>query len=300
MEEISAKKVIVTSLIVDLIDIVTNIVVALLTGSIVMAAETLQGMADLTAVGFLLIGLIRSNRPADNAHPFGYGREIYFWTLISSIIMLTFTATLSFFLGLQRFLHPEILDQLYWAYIVLIIAVLTNGYALSLDIKRILGKKPLSLLLKEFFQSSKIETKTTFVLDLMGISAAIFGLLSLISYKVFSNASLDGVGAMGMGVILAILSYFLIMGVRDLLIGKRASRDIEKNIKKLTLSFPDVREIVDLKTENSGNHILIALDVNLKNKLTTDQIEKLVREIENKIKKDIPSAKEIQIELKTS
>lgn len=299
--EITAKRVIVTSFFVDLIDIVTNIIVALITGSIVMTAETLQGMADLTAVGFLLIGLARSNRPADRSHPFGHGREIYFWTLLSSIIMLVFTASLSFFLGLQRFLHPEGLDNLYWAFIVLTIAILTNSYALSLDIQRILGKNKLSLIFKEFFQSPKIETKTTFVLDFMGVAAALFGLFSLIFYRLSSDQRLDGVGAMGIGIILAGLSLFLILGVKDLLVGKRASKEIEKSIRDLTLSFPEVREIIDLKTVHSGSsHILVSLDVHLKNKLDTDRIEKIVDQIKNKIRENIPQAKEIQIELKTS
>jgi cation diffusion facilitator family transporter len=300
MDSISAKKVIYTSLVVDLIDIITNVVVALLTGSIVMAAETLQGMADITAVSFLLIGLVRSNRPADRAHPFGFGREIYFWTLISSIIMLGFTATLSFFLGFQRFLHPEALDNLNLAYIVLTIAIFTNGYALSLDVKRILGKKKLSSILHEFLQSAKIETKTTFVLDLMGVGAAICGLLSLFSYRYFSNQRLDGVGAMAIGLVLASLSLLLIFGVRDLLIGKRASKEIESNIKDIVLTFSEVSSIVDLKTQHSGSSLYINLDLNLKDKLNTNDIEKLVEEIKSKIRKSVPSATEIQIEPQTS
>lgn len=301
MEEITAKKVIITSLVVDIIDILTNTTVSLVTGSMVMTAEALQGMADITAVGFLFIGLIRSSRPADKVHPFGYSREIYFWTLISSVIMLIFTASLSFFLGLQRFLHPEVLDNIQWAFVVLVIAILTNGYALTRDIKRILGKRSLALLFSTFIQSPQIETKTTLVLDLMGVGAAIVGLGALLSYKAFANPRLDGIGAMGIGVILAILSLLLIFGVRDLLIGKRASKEIEKDIRQFALSFPEVREIVDLKTVHTGSsHILVNMDVNLENKLTTDEIEKLVDKIKQKIKKNLPSDIEIQIELKES
>ncbi len=299
MQDITAKKVIITSLVVDVIDILTNTTVSLLTGSMVMTAEALQGMADITAVGFLFIGLIRSLRPADKVHPFGYSREIYFWTLISSIIMLGFTASLSFFLGLQRFLHPQSLDNLGWAFVVLTIAIFTNGYALSLDIKRILGKRAFSQLFSAFIQSPQIETKTTFILDLMGVGAAITGLGSLLSYQAFADPRLDGTGAMGIGLILGLLSLFLIFGVRDLLIGKRASKEVEENIRRFALSFPEVREIVDLKTIHTGSsHIFVNLDVNLENKLTTDEIEKLVDKIKQKIKKNLPSDIEIQIELK--
>ena len=301
MEEISAKRVIKTSLVVDLVDITTNITVALITGSISMTAESLQGMADLTAVGFLMIGLARSNRPADRAHPFGFGREIYFWTLISSIIILGFTATLSFFLGLQRFLHPEVLDNIQWAFLVLGIAVFTNGYAFSLDVRRILMGRSSAGIFKEFMQSPRIETKTTFVLDLIGVASAVCGMLSLGAYKLFSNLRFDGVGAMGIGLALGVLSLFLILGVKDLLIGKRVSKNMEKNIRELALSFPEVRKVVDLKTIHSGSgNMFVNLDVNLQNDLTTDQIEKLVNRIKEKIRENIPSSVELQIELDTS
>ncbi|KKR74572.1 MAG: Cation diffusion facilitator family transporter, partial [Candidatus Curtissbacteria bacterium GW2011_GWD1_40_8] len=100
---ISAKKVLVTSFLVDLLDIAMNLAVAIITGSVVMLAELLQGIADLTAAGFLLIGLKRSEIPADKTYPFGHGREMYFWTLLSSDVMLAVTAGLSFYFGFRRF-----------------------------------------------------------------------------------------------------------------------------------------------------------------------------------------------------
>ncbi len=301
MSAVSVRKIILTSLLVDLIDIVTNIGVAFLTNSTVMVAETLQGMADLTAVLFLFIGLVRSGKPADSIHPFGYGREIYFWTLVSSILMLTFTAGISFLLGWQRFLHPEQLSNLNWAYVVLLIAIVTNSYALSLDIRRIFSHTDPRLFLKDFLESPWIETKTTFVLDLMGVLAACCGLGSLIIYSVTGNFRFDGIGAMGIGIILAVLSLLLILGVRELLIGRRASKKIEQAIKQTALSFPEVREIIGLKTIHSGSErIFINLDVHLKNELDTDTIEKLLEDIKKKIQQQVPTAGEIQIELKTS
>lgn len=139
------------------------------------------------------------------------------------------------------------------------------------------------------------------VLDFMGVAAAVCGLISLMLYKFLNNSRLDGIGAMGIGIILAILSILLIFGIRELLIGRRASKAIEKYIRDSALSFAEVREVVDLKTLHSGSsHILVNLDVHLKNKLNTDQIEHLMDKIKDKIRQNVPNAKEIQIELKTS
>ena len=97
--KISAKKVIVVSFVVDLLDIVLSIGVAIITGSVIMLTEALEGVSDLVASGLLWIGLKRSTRREDRSHPFGYGREIYFWTLLSALIMFGVTSTVSIYLG---------------------------------------------------------------------------------------------------------------------------------------------------------------------------------------------------------
>src|SRR5918995_5989138 len=106
-KNVSERRVLVTTFWVDLLDVALNLVVAILTGSVVMLAEFFQGLADLTAAAFLLVGHKRSKKRPDKRHPFGYGKEVYFWTLISAVVMMTFTATASFYFGLMRFLEPE-------------------------------------------------------------------------------------------------------------------------------------------------------------------------------------------------
>ncbi len=86
--KISERRVLVTTFWVDLLDVALNLTVAILTGSVVMLSEFFQGLADLTAAAFLMVGYKRSKKKADKLHPFGYGKEIYFWTLISAVVMM--------------------------------------------------------------------------------------------------------------------------------------------------------------------------------------------------------------------
>src|SRR5687768_2919413 len=104
---VSAQKVVLTSVFVDLVDVILNIAVAIFTGSVVMLAEALQGAADLLAAGLIFIGLRRARKKADSEHQFGHGKELYFWTLISAVVMFTLTSGLSIYFGFQRFTHPE-------------------------------------------------------------------------------------------------------------------------------------------------------------------------------------------------
>jgi cation diffusion facilitator family transporter len=298
VKEVSAKKVILTSFFVDLLDIVTNVIVAVITGSIVMTTESIQGFADITAVSLIYLGFRKGRKVADATHPLGYGRELYFWTLLSSIMMMVFTATISFYLGFLRFIHPEPIDNLVLAYGVLTLSILSNGYAMSLDIRRITNNSSSSFRFKHFFNSEHIETKTTFVLDLMGTSVAICGLISLLLLKFTNNLQFDGIGAMVMGFVLASLSFILIKGAKDLLIGKAASPDTNKKIKSCIDRFSEVKQIIRLQTvyEGSGK-VLVLLDLHLKNDLKTDQIERLTQKIKDSIQSEVPSVYNVQIEL---
>ena len=128
-KKITARRVVITSFAVDLLDIILNFGVAVISGSVVMVTQVLEALSDLTASGFLLIGLARSMRKEDKTHPFGYGREIYFWTLLSALIMFGITSTLSFYFGWVRFNNPEPIQNINLALLVLMITFITNFYA---------------------------------------------------------------------------------------------------------------------------------------------------------------------------
>jgi divalent metal cation (Fe/Co/Zn/Cd) transporter len=111
--------------------------------------------------------------------------------------MLLLASTLSFYFGLQRFLQPEPIENILLAYAALLFAASSNGYAFY--VKRILDGRKLSRLARIFASSSRIMTKNTFVLDLMGMSAAMVGFIALILYQLIGEERFDGLGAMGIG-----------------------------------------------------------------------------------------------------
>jgi cation diffusion facilitator family transporter len=299
-KHISSERVVLTSFVVDLSDIVISLIVALISGSVVMLSQALQGVSDLIAAGFLVLGVKRSKKSADKKHPLGYGREIYFWTFLSALVTFSITAAASFYLGLIRFLNPEPIERLELTFIALTIAIVTNGYSMSLGLRRLLGKHSLSKLKEVVTNSVMIETKKAFVLDLMGTVASILGLTALILYKTTGNLRFDGLGAMIIGVVMGFLALFIIKGAKDLLVGQSASSEVENEIIKTTESFPHVIKVLDLKTLHLGSDkLLVNLEVHLEDRLTTDEIESLIDKIEAKIRQTVPSAISIQIELET-
>lgn len=296
----SATRVIVTSFLVDFVDVTTSFIVAVVTGSVVMIAEALQGLADLAASGFLLIGLVRSGKPSDKQHPFGYGRELYFWTMLSSVLILGATSTMSIYFGWQRINNPLPIYNINIAFAVLGLSALTNGYALSLSVRRLLKGRSILRIRKIFVNSSLIETKTAFVLDLMGVLAAIFGFLALVFYRISGNLLFDGLGAVAIGTLLAIFGVILIIPIRELIIGQSASEEVEGKIRKATLVQPEVKKVLDLKTIHIGpERLLVNAEVSLKRNLTTKDIEGIMDRIKESIRKEVPEVKHIQVEVET-
>lgn len=297
---VSLERVVLTSFLVDVSDVAVNVLVALVSGSVTMLAQALEGGADLLSSGLILIGVKSSKRPADSFHPYGYGRELYFWTFLSGLATFGVTATLSFYLGLRRFLHPEPVRHMAAAYAALLVAVLSNGYAASLSGRRLLKKNRLSSLWRVFKRSAMIETKATFILDLMGTTASVLGLVALALYGLTGELRFDGLGAMATGAILAFFSFFILRDAKALLVGRSAVPEIESKIRAATSLLPEVTEVLALRTLMIGpEQLSVSLEVHVKDGLDTDEIERLIDDIEGEIRGQVPSAKHIQVELET-
>jgi cation diffusion facilitator family transporter len=289
-----------TSFFVDALDTLVNVTIAIFTGSTVMFAESLQGFADLTSVTMLLIGFERSKKRSNKQHPFGYGKELYFWAILSVFLIIGITATLSFFSGLQKWREPASVDHINIAYAALVIAVITNSYAFWLSLRKLLNNQPAKKLIKVFLETSDVAPRTTLVLDAMGSLSAGFGLISLIIYGITRDGRYDGLGAMMIGVLLAILALTLLFTTKSLVTGRSAPKEMENEIKKAALSVAQVKNVLDLRTMMMGtNSILINIEVHLKDGLSTDQVEKAVDKVRENIQKKIPGRTHISVEPET-
>jgi len=301
MKRISAKKTVTTSFFVDLADIIVNVIVMLITGSVIMLAEALEGGSDLVASAALLIGLRISKHRADKKHSFGYGKALFSWTLISAIIMLVFAASLSFYFGLQRFLDPQEIKSIYLAYGALCLSIITNGYSLTLSTRRLLDNKSLKNILQVFLKSTHVETKNTFILDFTGTAAAVMGLISLVLYQVAGIQHFDGLGGMLIGILIAFSSIVLIRGVKNYLIGKSADTKTEKEIRQAALQVKQVTEIVEIDTMYLGSErLLVHLDIRIQDASSVKEIETIVEKVKEHVRKEVPITYSIQIETKAS
>lgn len=300
LRKISSERVIWTSFIVDVIDIVTNVAVAIISGSAVILATALRGTADLLTTIFLLLGLKLSHRRANKEHQFGYGRELYFWAFLSSLALLTITGGLSLYYGLQHFNEPHSINSLNLSITVLAIGIITNAYALWIDIKKLKQSNTSDSLLIAFLHTNLVEIKIALVLDFMGVLTASLGLVSLVIYQLTGEARLDGLGAILISGTVVFLASYLVIEVKDLIVGRSALPEVEADIKAAAHKVKGVRDVLDLRTLYIGpENLLVNMEVAMDPKLTTNTLEQLMDKIKETVKHDVPAVKFIQIELET-
>lgn len=300
MKKLSDLRVVATSFAVSIMDVVLNFAVAFVTGSAVMLAQGLQGMSDLITGGILYFGVKRSKRTATSLYQFGYGREVFFWVLMAGVLMFIGTGGLSLYFGWQQFSNPQPIQMVGLAFAMLVVGISANGYALSLSIRR------LKYLYKGFSwwhqlrHSSAAETKATFLIDVLGTSSAVFGLIALSIFVLTGNPQFDGLGSMAIGVSMMLMSVLLLRDVRDLIVGRAVEPHVAERIIGAAQSVPGVQSILDLRTMYLGSSsILVILEVHIRDGLETDEIEAITDNVKEVVQENIPEVHHIQVEIET-
>jgi len=282
---------------------ILKLVAAVITGSSGMMAEALHSVADTTNQIFLLLGLRFYKRPASEKHPFGYGKERFFWSFIAAIFIFGVGATYAIYEGIDKLAHPHPPTNLVWAYAVLAIsfALETGSIALALyqEIKEAHHE---GLSFAEYLRESKDPTAKTVIFEdsaaLIGIVIAATGLI-LTDYQVggAAGAYWDGVASIMIGLVLAVVAFVLARASRGLLLGEAANPKEVTAIKEAIESHPNVEQVLELLTMHlAPKEILINAHVKLRPDLVTGDIVKSIAEIEERIKRAEPKVEKIFLE----
>lgn len=297
---ISSDRVVKTSFWVDVTDVLINVILAVVSGSAVMLAKSLQGGADLLTSAFLWIGVARSRRRADRGHRFGYGREVYFWSLLSTLLMVFLAATVTLDHAWYHLVNPQELSYTFVNMLVLLVALGTNAYAFSLSYRRLKQATHEDSIVQAFLDSTLIEIKTTFVLDLMGSASSVFGFISLGLYLLTGDSRFDGLGALMIGGSIVVLGVLLIFDVKDLLIGRGVDADVEQDIKTAAEAVEGVVRVRRVRTMYVGaENLFVALDITFGRLKSPKKIDGIIDDIKKEVRAKVPTARHIQIELET-
>lgn len=287
----STKRVLFTSLAVDIMGVVINAVVAVITGSAIMLVSALEGFAGLCSVSMLLFANKRANTKATKLHPFGYGREISYWSTIAAFVIVAAVSIVAIQVGYGKILsdNPSAVRHTWLALIALAIAVATNGYSFWSSLRKLLDGSNMHSIAKVFMQSPRVAPKTTVVLDAMGSTVALVGFFMLGLYALSGSTlhRFDGIGAMAMGIGLMFSAVGLLLSVRGLIMNQGAPREVERKIRDSAREVPEVKHVVGMQTTMVGSDTMLAnIDVHLKDGLNTDQVEKVVERVKETAEKE--------------
>jgi cation diffusion facilitator family transporter len=276
---------------------------ALITGSSGMMAEALHSFADTTNQVFLLLGLRFYKRPASDKHPFGYGKERFFWSFIAAIFIFGVGATYAIYEGVAKLSHPHPPENLKWAYWVLGISFVLEAGSIALAIyQEVKEAHHEGLTFFAYLRESKDPTAKTVIFEdsaaLLGIVIAGVGIyLTEHHAGPGGGAYWDGVASIVIGLVLAVVAFVLARTSRGLLLGEAANKKSVVAIKQAIESHPNVVKVVELLSMHlAPKQILINAHVNLRDDLVTSAIVQTNEEIEELIKRAEPKVEMIFLE----
>ncbi|MBJ9905546.1 cation diffusion facilitator family transporter [Acinetobacter bereziniae] len=281
----SNKIVVYAALLGNLAIALVKFIAAYITNSSAMLSEAVHSVVDTLNEILLLYGLKKSQQPANYQHPFGYGRELYFWAFIVALLVCALGAMVSIYQGIQHIRHPEVIESPLVNYVVLGFAMLCEGTSWFIALKSFKKMKGKMGYFESFRRSKDPTTFTVLFEDSAALIGLIIAFVGIFCAQQFDLPILDGIASILIGVVLAISALLLARETKGLLMGETADPKLRHNVLEVAQEDPAVYSANGVLTEQMGAHQVIAsLSLEFKDGLTSDEIEACVNRIEVKIK----------------
>ncbi len=293
----SSKTAVIAALIGNLAIAITKFGAAAYTGSSAMLSEAIHSMVDTGNQGLLLYGMKRAARPPTDEHPFGHGKEVYFWSFVVAILIFGLGAGISFYEGLHALRSPSVIANPTINYVVLALAIVFEGGASFVAFRAFMKQKGD----RPFMQAIRRGKDPTIFTVLFEDTAACIGLvLALIGVYLSSAHGLhwaDGAAAVAIGCVLAATAAFLAYECKGLLIGEAASRRALASLQAIIAREPAVVGVSDILSMHlSPEDVLLNIDIDFADDLDTGAIEDAVVRLEDAIRAEHPEFTRIFIE----
>jgi cation diffusion facilitator family transporter len=292
-----SRKVIIAALAGNTLIALTKFGAAFVTGSSAMLSEGIHSVVDTGNQVLMLHGLRQARRAPDERFPFGYGKEIYFWSFVVAILVFALGAGVSMYEGVRHLMHPRSLENVIVNYVVLAFALLFEGAAWTFALREFTRTKGKWGYI-EAVQRAK--DPSVFVV-LFEDSAAILGLaaafLGVLLTQLTGLLWFDGAASVVIGLILAGTAVWLAYETKGLLIGESANAPVVRDIREIAARHPQIEQVNEVLTMHMGpGFILVNISANFADELSADDIEVVIEALDAEIKAAYPSVKRVFIE----
>ncbi len=280
----------------NLVIAVAKLVGGLISGSTAMLAEAAHSFADTLNQVFLMAALKRSQKPADVQHPFGYGMERYFWSLIAAVGIFVLGAGYSIFEGIKAVLESEELGSLTISYAVLVLAFLFEGASWLKAVRQLSreadGKG------RGFFEHLRITpdptAKTVAFEDTAALVGIVLAAVGITLHHLTGHGYWDGVASIAIGVLLIGVAYSLGQQNKRALIGEALPEEAQDAIRRTIVDSPGIDSLVELLTMRMApDQVIVAARVDLDDTSTVDELEKSAEEVERRVREAHPEVRHV-------
>jgi cation diffusion facilitator family transporter len=277
---------------------ITKFIAFLLTGSASMLAESVHSVADTGNEVLLLVGRGRSDRPRSEDHPFGFGRERYFYGFVVSVMLFTVGAAFSIYDGIHKIITPEEIHDSLIAFIVLGASMVLEGFSLRTAIREANEVRQQGHGWRQFVHVTKTPELPVVLLEdsaaLIGLCFAFFGVLLS---QLTGHEQWDGVGSVGVGLLLACAAFIVGYETKSLLIGESATEETSARIVAAIEGGPEKYRLIHLRTSHIGpDNLLVAAKIGVAAELTAADLTAGIDAAEKRVRAAVPIAETIYLE----
>lgn len=293
-----SKKVVCAAIAANIGIAISKFIVAGITGSPAMLVEGIHSTVDTGNELLLMLGTKRSNRPADEWHPFGYGKVLYFWALIVALSVFSLGGGISIYHGVLALKNPPSLEDPTWNYVVLVLAAGFEGTSWNVSRRELnRRRRPDESLWQAMRRSKDASVYTVFIEDSAALVAVAVAFLGIWLGQTFDNRYFDPAASVVIGSILVIAAFVLARETGSLLVGESIDRNQIIQLKKVIASDASVEAVGHLLTMQQGpESVFLAAAVRFKRGLDIEKVEQGIERLEHAIKTQYPPVCQIFFE----
>lgn len=290
MAESANRFVIFVAIAANLAIAVFKFIAAAVSGSSALLSEGIHSTVDTGNQLLLLFGVHRSQRAADAAHPFGYGKELYFWSLLVALLLFSAGGAAALLEGIDHLLHPLPLEDPFWAYVALGVAAVMEAISWTVAFRELLATRRPGMspwrALRRSHDPSVFNTVFEDTAALLGLAAAFLGVFL---GHLFNNVYFDGAASVTIGVILCVMAVLLARESKALLVGEAAHPEMVEDITAMAMAESDIVAVHRVLTMVLGpGETLLNLDVQFRHSLPAVEVAATVSHLEEVIRARYP------------
>jgi cation diffusion facilitator family transporter len=254
-----------------------------------MVSEGIHSFVDTGNGALMLLGLRQSQKPPDAEHPFGYGKELYFWSLIVSFGIFAVGCGMSVYEGLTHLLHPEPITNPFWNYVVLAFAFLFEGISWVFGWRAFRVAKGRRGILQAIHESKDPSTFLVFLEDSAALTGLVIAALGIFFGRLLNNPYADGLASVLIGLLLGVISVFLARESKGLLIGEGVDNETLRRIRQLVEADADVDHVHRVLTMYFGpQEVLLTLEVKFRDELSATGVREAVARLHKAVRQQHP------------